>query len=466
MRRSSESSVTCDEVVHLKKMRTSLDMTSEVTPISFEGVQVASPILELHPETSGETVKIEDGSSIIITPDISASNEQEHNFGMIVEHMDIIEPLTTLRSLLEQRLGLKLTDYAFYLQDAQELDATKNLVNQCVQGRGLVQINVEVTNKGGKKKINILDVLKPAEEITLPPELITQATEALLEPTTVQKVIIPVPEEAENVTRWVVSPEFCQLQDKLKIPADPLLWTEEHVKHWVNWAATHFNLPNTDLNSWNIDGKQLVDLTHEEFVKKIPFDPGDLFWTHLELLRKCKIVAIIQPPNYTQEVPQGSNAPNKGLPAKNRTWPTKIGSPRISYEGSPGNNGQIQLWQFLLELLTDKDHRDYIQWVGPEGEFKLINPEMVAQLWGQRKNKPTMNYEKLSRALRYYYDGEMIAKVHGKRFVYKFVCDLKNLLGYDATELSRLVSECEKKSHERSPVNILSLSNSEVSSNS
>ena len=43
--------------------------------------------------------------------------------------------------------------------------------------------------------------------------------------------------------------------------------------------------------------------------------------------------------------------------------------------------------------------------------FQLNNPEMVAQMWGQRKNKPTMNYEKLSRALRYYYDGDMIAKV-------------------------------------------------------
>ena len=76
-----------------------------------------------------------------------------------------------------------------------------------------------------------------------------------------------------------------------------------------------------------------------------------------------------------------------------------------------GNNGQIQLWQFLLELLTDKDCREVIQWVGDEGEFKLNNPEMVAQLWGQRKNKPTMNYEKFSRSLRYYYDGDMIAKV-------------------------------------------------------
>lgn len=105
------------------------------------------------------------------------------------------------------------------------------------------------------------------------------------------------------------------------------------------------------------------------------------------------------------------------------------------------NSGQIQLWQFLLELLTDKEYKSAIQWVGTEGEFKLNQPEAVAQLWGARKNKPSMNYEKLSRALRYYYDGDMISKVHGKRFVYKFVCDLKQLLGYSAAELSKLVEE-------------------------
>lgn len=38
-----------------------------------------------------------------------------------------------------------------------------------------------------------------------------------------------------------------------------------------------------------------------------------------------------------------------------------------------------------------------------------------------------------------------IFQVHGKRFVYKFVCDLKSLLGYDAFELNRLVTECERK---------------------
>lgn len=125
-----------------------------------------------------------------------------------------------------------------------------------------------------------------------------------------------------------------------------------------------------------------------------------------------------------------------------------------SIDGKPcpgnrsGNNGQIQLWQFLLELLTDRDSRHLIMWVGENGEFKLNDPEQVAQQWGRRKNKPAMNYEKLSRALRYYYDGDMIHKVHGKRFVYKFVCDLKNLLGYSAGELSRLVLEAEETAND------------------
>jgi len=138
-----------------------------------------------------------------------------------------------------------------------------------------------------------------------------------------------------------------------------------------------------------------------------------------------------------------------GINKNNSSQEGLILSGRGQFLPSPGNrsgnNGQIQLWQFLLELLTDADCREWIRWEGCDGEFKLINPEMVAQLWGQRKNKPTMNYEKLSRALRYYYDGDMIAKVHGKRFVYKFVCDLKSLIGYDAAELDRLVIQTQNK---------------------
>lgn len=67
----------------------------------------------------------------------------------------------------------------------------------------------------------------------------------------------------------------------------------------------------------------------------------------------------------------------------------------------------ITLWQFLLQLLLDQSHKHLICWTSNDGEFKLLKSEEVAKLWGLRKNKTNMNYDKLSRALRYYYD-----KVH------------------------------------------------------
>ncbi|VDK54497.1 unnamed protein product [Anisakis simplex] len=84
-------------------------------------------------------------------------------------------------------------------------------------------------------------------------------------------------------------------------------------------------------------------------------------------------------------------------------------------------DSNITLWQFLLELLVKGKHPNLIQWTSQEGEFKLLDAEGVAQLWGQRKSKPHMNYDKLSRALRYYYDKNIIKKVIGQKFVYRFV---------------------------------------------
>jgi hypothetical protein len=37
---------------------------------------------------------------------------------LIIQHMDIDEPLNTLKSLLEMRLQCSLSDHQFFLQDA------------------------------------------------------------------------------------------------------------------------------------------------------------------------------------------------------------------------------------------------------------------------------------------------------------------------------------------------------------
>ncbi|CAH1265120.1 ELK1 [Branchiostoma lanceolatum] len=86
-----------------------------------------------------------------------------------------------------------------------------------------------------------------------------------------------------------------------------------------------------------------------------------------------------------------------------------------------GMEPNLTLWQFLLELLLDPKNANLIAWTSNDGEFKLNSAEEVARLWGLRKNKTNMNYDKLSRALRYYYDKNIIKKVMGQKFVYKFV---------------------------------------------
>ncbi|XP_041724462.1 ETS translocation variant 5-like isoform X2 [Coregonus clupeaformis] len=98
--------------------------------------------------------------------------------------------------------------------------------------------------------------------------------------------------------------------------------------------------------------------------------------------------------------------------------------PSVYRDGPPyQRRGSLQLWQFLVTLLDDPANGHFIAWTGRGMEFKLIEPEEVARRWGIQKNRPAMNYDKLSRSLRYYYEKGIMQKVAGERYVYKFVCD-------------------------------------------
>lgn len=92
----------------------------------------------------------------------------------------------------------------------------------------------------------------------------------------------------------------------------------------------------------------------------------------------------------------------------------------------PAGRGPIQLWQFLLDLLLSPDKRHLIDWTGNGYEFRILQPEEIAKLWGARKNKPRMNYDKLSRGLRYYYSKGIMDKVQGKKLTFKYTCDVQN----------------------------------------
>uniref|UniRef100_A0A8C0G7C3 ETS domain-containing protein n=1 Tax=Chelonoidis abingdonii TaxID=106734 RepID=A0A8C0G7C3_CHEAB len=118
-------------------------------------------------------------------------------------------------------------------------------------------------------------------------------------------------------------------------------------------------------------------------------------------------------------------------------------------ESSPGSR-QIQLWHFILELLQKEEYQGVIAWQGDYGEFVIKDPDEVARLWGIRKCKPHMNYDKLSRALRYYYNKRILHKTKGKRFTYKFNFSKVVLVNYPLLEVGSapfLLAPCPGGAH-------------------
>ncbi|XP_015197965.2 ETS-related transcription factor Elf-3 [Lepisosteus oculatus] len=92
------------------------------------------------------------------------------------------------------------------------------------------------------------------------------------------------------------------------------------------------------------------------------------------------------------------------------------------------------LWEFIRDILIHPElNNGLMKWEDRrEGVFKFLKSEAVAQLWGQKKKNSSMTYEKLSRAMRYYYKREILERVDGRRLVYKFG---KNSSGWKVGEM-------------------------------
>ncbi|XP_014228050.1 ETS homologous factor-like [Trichogramma pretiosum] len=256
-----------------------------------------------------------------------------------------------------------------------------------------------------------------------------------------------------------------ELTDWLTTPVEH--WTERMTKTWLSLAASYFNVqPSFEAEiqkKFTFAGKDLLAMRREHFLAidsrygemihnmlhnqfgdataNVVNVAGAHIYNQHSYPEHQQLLPIARP----QEINNNNNSNNNfnkldddkealivqasdvesdnSLEAsEHRKRPP--GRPKILKSGikKKQTKSQGKLWEFIRDLLRNKKTcPSLICWEDySEAKFRFVRSDEVAKLWGSRKGNHKMTYEKLSRAMRYYYKREIFLPVLGRRLVYKF----------------------------------------------
>ncbi|NWR79651.1 ETV7 factor, partial [Centropus unirufus] len=274
----------------------------------------------------------------------------------------------------------------------------------------------------------------------------------------------------------------------------PSLWSKDDVIHWLRWAEKEYSLRQTNESKFEMNGKALCILTKEDFRHRAP-SSGDVLYEILQYI-KTQRRALVRSPllsslfreagsteegrmedGITKSPPSATGScahlglgaqPAEPIPhnlskasrtileiaarSKSRSLREFVGSCRAAAVCSfpPAQSAPVDgkitncrlLWDYVYQLLCDSRYKPYIKWEDKEAKvFRVVNPNGLAQLWGNHKNRMNMTYEKMSRALRHYYKLNIIKKEPGQKLLFRFLKTPEDINHEKSSKLEQLENE-------------------------
>ncbi|NXO44362.1 ETV7 factor, partial [Locustella ochotensis] len=294
-----------------------------------------------------------------------------------------------------------------------------------------------------------------------------------------------------------------RLPGRLRI--QPSLWSRDDVIHWLRWAEKEYSLRPTAGSKFEMNGKALCILTKDDFRHRAPSSGDVLYeiLQFIKTQRRALVCSpLLNPPfrkaRSTEEVQViwelGSDAAGQNqclaapgehflipiflllliltLPDISSNPPGLSAAPALEksqaflstlllclgYGCRPAAicsfpatlsapvDGKIAdcrlLWEYVYQLLADRRYEPYIRWEDREAKvFRVVNPNGLAQLWGNHKNRMNMTYEKMSRALRHYYKLNIIKKEPGQKLLFRFLKTPGEVVHEKSSKLEQLENE-------------------------
>ncbi|GCC17182.1 hypothetical protein chiPu_0022260 [Chiloscyllium punctatum] len=78
-------------------------------------------------------------------------------------------------------------------------------------------------------------------------------------------------------------------EKRVIVPADPCVWSHDHVRQWLDWAVKEYALSDIDSNLFqNIDGKELCKMAKEDMMRLTNTYNTEILLSHLNYLRESE----------------------------------------------------------------------------------------------------------------------------------------------------------------------------------